>query len=52
MGQLIEKTALPDRFVTGIGFGGPSLSTTYASLTITDRLAAVRWRRRGLKLAF
>jgi gluconolactonase len=49
-GALVDKVAMPDRFVTNIGFGGPDFSTAYATLTTTGRLAAVRWPRPGLKL--
>ncbi len=51
-GALLDTIAMPDRFVTNIGFGGRDLKTAYVSLTNTGRLAAVAWPRPGLKLAY
>ena len=51
-GTLVDMIALPDRFVTNVGFGGPGLRTAYASLTTTGQLAAIDWPRPGLALAY
>ena len=51
-GKLLESAAMPDRFVTNVGFGGKGLKTAYVSLTTTGRLAAISWPRPGLKLAY
>jgi gluconolactonase len=51
-GDIIEKVPLPDRFVTNICFGGKDRRTAYVTLSQTGRLAAMDWKRAGLKLNF
>jgi gluconolactonase len=51
-GDIVEKVPLPDRFVTNICFGGKDRRTAYVTLSQTGRLAALDWKRAGLKLNF
>jgi gluconolactonase len=51
-GDIVEKVPLPDRFVTNICFGGKDRRTAYVTLSQTGRLAAMDWKRAGLKLNF
>jgi len=46
------QTALPDRMVTNICFGGPDLRDAFITLSETGRLVRMRWPEPGLKLNF
>jgi gluconolactonase len=50
-GSLAESIALPEKFVTSVGFGGARRRTAYITLTTTGRLIAMNWPRSGVKLA-
>ncbi len=49
-GELVEHVPLPDPFVTNICFGGPDLTTAYATLSGTGKLVSFEWPRPGLRL--
>lgn len=50
-GARVEHVPLPDPLVTNLCFGGPTLSTAYATLSGTGRLVSFPWPRPGLALA-
>lgn len=49
-GTILDQTAFPDPYVTNICFGGADLRTAYVTLSMSGRLVAVDWPRRGLEL--
>ncbi len=49
-GELVEHVPLPDPFVTNVCFGGPELTTAYATLSGTGKLVSFEWPRPGLRL--
>ena len=51
-GELVDFVAMPDRMTTNICFGGPDLRTAYITLSLSGRLAAMKWPRPGLPLNF
>lgn len=51
-GRDLNHVPLPDRYVTNICFGGPDLSTAYATLSSTGLLVKFDWPRPGLPLNF
>jgi gluconolactonase len=51
-GELVEFVATPDPFTTNICWGGDDLRTAYVTLSGTGQLAAMRWPRPGLPLAY
>jgi len=51
-GARVEHVPLPDPLVTNLCFGGPELSTAYATLSGTGRLVRFAWPRAGLRLAY
>lgn len=51
-GGAIEHVALPDRFTTNLCFGGPGMTTAYATLSSTGRVVALDWPRPGLRPHF
>lgn len=48
----VEHIPLPDLFVTNVCFGGPDLSTAYATLSGIGKIVALPWPRPGLALEF
>jgi gluconolactonase len=48
----VEFVPVPDRLVTNLCFGGRDMTTAYLTLSSSGRLAAMPWRRPGLRLAF
>lgn len=51
-GRRIEHVPMPDLYTTNICFGGPELRTAFMTLSLSGRLVAVDWPRRGLALNF
>jgi len=51
-GELLERHAMPDFFVTNICFGGPELRTAYVTLSAKGQLISMPWPRGGLPLHF
>ncbi len=51
-GTLVDFVAMPDRMTTNICFGGTDLRTAYVTLSLSGRLAAMKWPRPGLALNF
>ena len=51
-GELVDFVPTPDPFTTNICWGGDDLTTAYITLSGTGQLAAMRWPRPGLALAF
>ena len=49
-GSSVGHVPLPDRLTTNICFGGPDLTTAFATLSGTGRLVAFPWPRPGLRL--
>lgn len=47
-----EHTPLPELIVTNICWGGRNHETAYVTLSSTGRLAEMKWRSPGLKLAY
>jgi gluconolactonase len=50
-GELLDQLYFPEIFVTNLAFGGNDMQTAYVTLTTSGRLVAVRWPRKGLRLA-
>ncbi len=48
----VEHVPLPDLLVTNVCFGGPDLSTAYATLSGTGKIVSMPWPRPGLALNF
>jgi gluconolactonase len=51
-GELLDQVTLPDPMVTNVCWGGPDLTTAYATLSATGRLVSLPWPRPGLALAY
>jgi gluconolactonase len=49
-GGRVDQYLLPDPIVTNLCFGGPELSTAFATLSMHGRLVAFDWPRPGLPL--
>jgi gluconolactonase len=49
-GEVIERHAMPDGFVTNICFGGRDLRTAYITLSSSGQLISMPWPRGGLPL--
>jgi len=49
-GKQRRHTPLPDFYTTNICFGGPDMKTAYVTLSMSGRLAAMRWETAGLPL--
>lgn len=47
-----SHTPMPDTYATNICFGGPDRRDAYVTLSITGRIAKVRWPEPGLALNF
>ncbi len=47
-GSRVDQYLLPDPTVTNVCFGGPGLSTAFATLSLRGRLVAFDWPRPGL----
>jgi gluconolactonase len=51
-GELLDQIMLGDPMVTNVCFGGPDLTTAYATLSGTGRLVSFPYPRGGLKLPY
>jgi gluconolactonase len=51
-GELLEQWVLGDPMVTNVCFGGPGLTTAYATCSATGRLVTFEYPRGGLALEF
>jgi gluconolactonase len=51
-GSRVDQYLLPDRLVTNLCFGGPDLTTAYATLSLGGTLVAFDWPRPGLRLPY
>jgi gluconolactonase len=51
-GKKVDHVPLPDPLTTNVCFGGPDLTTAYATLSGTGRLVSFPWPRPGLRLNF
>ena len=51
-GTLLEQWVLGDPMVTNVCFGGPGLTTAYATLSATGRLVSFEYPRGGLALNY
>jgi gluconolactonase len=49
-GSRVDQYVLPDMMVTNVCFGGPHLTTAYATLSMGGTLVAFDWPRPGLPL--
>ncbi|MGZ3377257.1 MAG: SMP-30/gluconolactonase/LRE family protein [Phenylobacterium sp.] len=47
-GSRVDQYLLPDGIVTNVCFGGPALSTAFATLSLRGKLVAFDWPRPGL----
>ena len=51
-GGAVEHVPLPDPITTNVCFGGPELTTAWATLSGTGRLVSFPWPRPGLRLNY
>lgn len=51
-GRAVEHVPLPDPITTNVCFGGPELTTAWATLSGTGRLVSFPWPRPGLRLNY
>lgn len=51
-GSAVEHVPLPDPITTNVCFGGPELTTAWATLSGTGRLVSFPWPRPGLRLNY
>ena len=51
-GRSVEHVPLPDPITTNVCFGGPELTTAWATLSGTGRLVSFPWPRPGLRLNY
>ena len=51
-GSAVEHVHLPDPITTNVCFGGPELTTAWATLSGTGRLVSFPWPRPGLRLNY
>ena len=49
-GEPVDHVPLPDLLVTNVCFGGPDLSTAFATCSGTGKLVSLPWPRPGLAL--
>ena len=51
-GSRVDQYMLPDLMVTNVCFGGPALTTAFATLSMGGTLVSFEWPRPGLPLNY